>query len=77
MSDTSLVNHPAPPDGKPVLDYPCGDPPAPGTAHELAPGVLWLRMPLPFALNHVNLWAVRDDDPATERPGWAAIDTGT
>lgn len=77
MSDTSLVNHPAPPDGKPVLDYPCGDPPAPGTAHELAPGVLWLRMPLPFTLNHINLWAVRDDDPTTKRTGWAAFDTGT
>ena len=32
--------------GKPVLDYPCGEPPAPGQAREIAPGVLWLRMPL-------------------------------
>lgn len=37
---------------------------------EVAPGVLWLRMPLPFALNHVNLWLIKDGD------GWCAVDTG-
>jgi glyoxylase-like metal-dependent hydrolase (beta-lactamase superfamily II) len=57
------------------LVYPCGAPPAPGEVNEVAPGVLWLRMPLPFALNHINLWAVADED---ERgPGWAIVDTGT
>ncbi|HWS74159.1 MAG TPA: MBL fold metallo-hydrolase [Quisquiliibacterium sp.] len=56
--------------GKPVLDYPCGEAPAPGEAREVAPGVLWLRMPLPFSLTHINLWAVRDGD------GWAVFDTG-
>ncbi|MBS0325281.1 MAG: MBL fold metallo-hydrolase [Proteobacteria bacterium] len=35
-------------------------PPAPGRVVEVAPGVLWLRMPLPFALDHVNLWLLRD-----------------
>jgi glyoxylase-like metal-dependent hydrolase (beta-lactamase superfamily II) len=39
-----------------VLDYPVAAPPAPGQAIEIAPGVLWLRMPLPFALDHINLW---------------------
>ena len=57
------------------LSYPCGEPPAPGTVREVAPGVLWLRMPLPFALNHINLWAVADEDE--QGPGWAIVDTGT
>jgi glyoxylase-like metal-dependent hydrolase (beta-lactamase superfamily II) len=53
------------------LSYPCGAPPDPGGAREVVPGVLWLRMPLPFALNHINLWAIDDGD------GWAIVDTGT
>ena len=57
------------------LSYPCGEPPAPGTVREVAPGVLWLRMPLPFALNHINLWAIADEDE--HGPGWAIVDTGT
>ena len=67
MSDDTLIQHREP---WPVLDYPCGEPPAPGAARAIAPGVLWLRMPLPFALDHINLWAVRDGD------GWAAFDSG-
>ncbi|MFO1197635.1 MAG: MBL fold metallo-hydrolase [Burkholderiaceae bacterium] len=55
---------------KPVLDYPCGDAPETGHAKEIAPGVLWIRMPLPFTLTHINVWAVRDGD------GWAIFDTG-
>ena len=57
------------------LSYPCGEPPAPGEVREVAPGVLWLRMPLPFALNHINLWALADEDE--HGPGWAIVDTGT
>nr|WP_234413639.1 MBL fold metallo-hydrolase [Ideonella sp. A 288] len=57
------------------MRYPCGEPPAAGQVREVAPGVLWLRMPLPFALNHINLWAIADWD---ERgAGWAIVDTGT
>jgi hypothetical protein len=67
MSDDTLVQHPEP---KPLLEYPCGELPPAGQAKEVAPGVLWLRMPLPFALNHINLWALRDGE------GWAAVDTG-
>lgn len=59
----------------PALVYPCGDAPEPGTVREIAPGVLWLRMPLPFALNHINLWALADEDE--QGPGWAIVDTGT
>lgn len=46
------------------------DPPAPGAAVELAPGVLWLRLPLPMALDHINVFALDDGD------GWTVIDTG-
>jgi len=58
------------------LAYPLGDRlPATGTVIELAPGVRWLRMPLPFALDHINLWLLRDraDDG---REGWAVVDCG-
>lgn len=53
------------------LDYPFGDllPPA-GQPHEVAPGVFWLRMSLPFALNHINLWLLREAD------GWTVVDCG-
>ncbi len=55
---------------RPVLDYPCGDAPAAGVAREIAPGVLWMRMPMPGSLSHINVWAVEDDG------GWAILDTG-
>ncbi|MBL6958709.1 MAG: MBL fold metallo-hydrolase [Rhodospirillales bacterium] len=44
--------------------------PAPGEIREAAPGVFWLRMPLPFKLDHINLWLLEDGD------GWTIIDTG-
>src|SRR3954470_8341901 len=58
------------------LDYARGAAlPAVGATTELAPGVRWLRMPLPFALDHINLWLLRDraDDG---REGWAIVDCG-
>ncbi len=55
---------------RPQLVYPFDTVPGPGQTIEVAPGVLWLRMPLPFALSHINLWAVEDGD------GWAVVDTG-
>lgn len=57
-------------DGLAELRFPHSEPPPAGTTREVAPGVRWLRMPLPFALNHINLWLVDDGD------GWAIIDTG-
>ncbi len=51
-------------------DYPFANPPAPGTTMQVAPGVHWLRMALPFALDHINLWALEDDG------AWLLIDTG-
>ena len=52
------------------LQYPFPEVPAPGTTIEVAPGIHWLSMPLPFALDHINLWLVEDDD------AWTIIDTG-
>lgn len=52
------------------IRYPFDTPPAPGTATEVAPGILWLRLPLPMALDHVNVYAL--DDGA----GWTVVDTG-
>ncbi len=56
---------------KPTLAYPFEQTPPPGEALEVAPGMMWLRMPLPMHLNHINLWAI-DDGP----DGWAVVDTG-
>jgi len=44
--------------------------PAAGQAVAVAPGVYWVRMPLPFALDHINLWLLDDGD------GWTMVDTG-
>jgi len=41
------------------LDHPWVAPPPPGCVIEVAPCILWLRMPLPFALDHINLWLLR------------------
>ena len=52
------------------LHLPFEQVPQPGTTLEVAPGVYWLRMPLPFALNHINLWLLRDER------GWTMVDCG-
>jgi glyoxylase-like metal-dependent hydrolase (beta-lactamase superfamily II) len=57
------------------LDYPFNDAlPDPGHAMEVAPGVFWLRMPLPFALDHINLWLLRDEIDGQQ--GWTVVDCG-
>jgi glyoxylase-like metal-dependent hydrolase (beta-lactamase superfamily II) len=53
-----------------LLDYPHAEPPAHDSYIEVAPGVRWLRFPLPFALNHINLYLLDDGD------GWVLVDTG-
>jgi glyoxylase-like metal-dependent hydrolase (beta-lactamase superfamily II) len=52
------------------LDYPFPRPPANGGTLEIAPGLHWLRMPLPFRLDHVNLYLVEDEG------GWTIVDAG-
>jgi glyoxylase-like metal-dependent hydrolase (beta-lactamase superfamily II) len=61
------------------LDYPLGDElPGPGAVREVAPGIFWLRMGLPFALDHINLWLLEDALPGDSgmRRGWTVIDCG-
>lgn len=52
------------------LGFPYPDAPAEGEAIEVAEGVLWMRLPLPMALDHVNVFAFEDED------GWTIVDTG-
>ncbi len=54
----------------PQLVFPHTAPPAPASTIEVAPGILWARLALPFLLDHVNIYFI--DDGA----GWALIDTG-
>ena len=71
MSDVSLASAPIAPDDLRGLHYPFGrHVPEGGNLLEVAPGVFWLRMPIPFALDHINLWVLDDGD------GWAIVDTG-
>lgn len=54
------------------LTYPFGHDnyPAAGEFQEIAPGVHWLHMPLPYALDRINLWLLADGD------GWTIVDCG-
>ncbi len=45
-----------------ILDYPFDAAPAAGEVEQIVPGVGWVRMPLPFALDHINLWLLDDGD---------------
>ncbi len=68
--DNSLTDIPTPAPVRVPLIYPFEAPPPRGETLEVAPGVLWIRMPLPFKLDHINLWAIDDGE------GWAVVDTG-
>ena len=48
--------------------------PEPGTLQEVAQGIYWLRMPLPFDLDHINLYLIEDNQD--DQQGYALIDTG-
>ena len=52
------------------MRYPWETAPAEGEATEVAEGVLWLRLPLPMALDHVNIYALNEGDH------WTIVDTG-
>ena len=53
-----------------AIRYPFDTAPDHGEAVEVAEGALWMRLPLPMALNHVNCYALDDGD------GWTVVDTG-
>src|ERR1700687_3615673 len=52
------------------LVFPLAEPPASGQTVEVAPGILWARITLPFRLNHINVYLIDDGN------GWAVLDTG-
>lgn len=52
------------------MHHPFENLPAAGSTTEIMPGIDWVSMPLPYALDHVNLWLLRDGG------GWTAVDTG-
>jgi len=53
------------------LLYPWGETvPHTGETIMVAPGIHWVRMPLPFSLEHINLWLIDDGD------SWTIVDTG-
>lgn len=52
------------------LTYPQPALPLPGEAVVVAEGVLWLRLSLPLALDHINVYAIEDGD------GWVIVDCG-
>lgn len=53
-----------------ALRYPWKTPPEGAQAIEVAPGILWFRLPLPMKLDHVNVYALDEGD------SWSIIDTG-
>ncbi|MEG1038740.1 MAG: MBL fold metallo-hydrolase [Pseudomonas sp.] len=52
------------------LRFPWPQPPANGEVQQVAEGLLWLRMPLPFGLDHINLYLLRHGE------AWVVVDTG-
>jgi len=55
---------------RPTLIHPFAEPPEIAATIEVAPGILWARLSLPFRLDHVNIYLIDDGD------GWAVLDTG-
>ncbi|MBC65254.1 MAG: MBL fold hydrolase [Rhodobacteraceae bacterium] len=56
------------------MKFPNKDTPKTGKAIEVANDILWMRLPLPMALDHVNVYAIREK--TEECDGWTLIDTG-
>jgi glyoxylase-like metal-dependent hydrolase (beta-lactamase superfamily II) len=54
----------------PTLHFPFAEPPAPNHLIEIAPGVQWFRLPLPYRLDHVNIYLIENAE------GWTVLDTG-
>ena len=53
------------------VDYIFGDKlPVPLEPIEVAEGILWFRLPMPIALDHINIYLLDDGD------SWILIDTG-
>lgn len=69
-SSAAAASAPRPDSAAGALQFPFPAPPGAGESLAVAEGVWWLRMPLPFALDHINLWLLRDGH------GITLVDTG-
>lgn len=67
---TATATSSPPKQDRKLLDLFVPESPAPGTLTDITADIKWLRMELPFKLNHVNVWLIRDGE------GWAIVDTG-
>ena len=54
----------------PILSLPFPSSPELGAAIQVAEGVFWCRLPIPFELDHINVWLLDDGD------GFTLVDTG-
>lgn len=73
MPDHGLVSEPASAGQEKeaeALEYPFTAPAPDGEVVELAPGILWARIPMPMQLDHINVYLLEDGD------GWLVVDTG-
>ncbi|MDH3788113.1 MAG: MBL fold metallo-hydrolase [Xanthomonadales bacterium] len=52
------------------IEYVIDGSPETGEVRDITTDIKWLRLPLPFLLNHINVWLLRDGE------GWALVDTG-
>jgi glyoxylase-like metal-dependent hydrolase (beta-lactamase superfamily II) len=52
------------------IEYVFSFTPGAGTGMEIYGGIYWLRLPLPFALDHINVWLLDNGE------SWTLIDTG-
>lgn len=68
--DTRRTNAPKRLRASAALEYPFEPPASDGSVVEVAPGVLWLRQPMPMSLDHINVYLLRDGE------GWTLVDTG-
>lgn len=50
--------------------FPFSEAPVAGEMTEIAPGIMWFRFPLPYQLDHVNIYLLEDGD------GWCVLDAG-
>jgi len=64
-----VASKPAPGEQEQGLSYPFSTPPALGEALEISADIKWLRFPMPYALDHVNLYLLRVEG------GWLLFDT--
>lgn len=53
-----------------LIAHAAESPPEPGDFREVGGVLVWMRLPIPGPLNHINVWLLRTSD------GWLLVDTG-